>query len=88
MNILALVLPRVVGARGSVMPDNDWLRYYGDSRDNIGGRCTDISQIAVSLYDRTKQSFLINEVPEEVVEQWKQLHLALTQAEKLLFDGP
>lgn len=45
-----------------------WLRELGDSPESIGGRATDISQIAFTLENLVKSVFPINGVPSEIVE--------------------
>jgi hypothetical protein len=40
----------------------------GDSRDKIGGRLTDISNIPRCLYSRVREAYPINAVPQSVVE--------------------
>lgn len=58
-----------------------WLR-DGDSPDSIGGRDTDVSQIAWSLEHTIKNMFPINQVPEELTIKLKDLRGLCENCEK------
>ena len=53
-----------------------------DSPYVIGGRDTDISQIAFTLMDRVKQLYPINEVPAEIALQLVKLRIICGDCEK------
>ncbi len=64
-------------------PDRyEWMQ--GDSPDSIGGRTTDIVQIALSLRRLVKEAFPMNAVPPQVVAACDSAELSLRLAEQEL----
>lgn len=66
----------------SLSKDQSWLE--PDNPDEIGGRDTDVSQIAGSLYIRLREIFPINEVPPELVSQLGVLRKQLELSEEMI----
>ncbi len=65
--------------------DNRWLE-GGDSPCSIGGRSTDVRQIAFSLRRRVKELFPINKVPQELVSQLDELEAICIKADKAIME--
>ena len=52
----------------------------------IGGRDTDITQIAYSMETEIKKQFGMNDVPEEIVVLYKELTNTLGVGEQMIFE--
>jgi hypothetical protein len=64
------------------LPENKkWLKDCGGNVYQIGGRDTDLEQIAQSIKYAVRDAFEINKVPEEVVTAINKLQKTLEQAE-------
>jgi len=62
--------------------EDRWLE--GDSPYEVGGRGTDISQIAYSLKHRVRELFPINEVPDKLVRNLIELEKICAVTEKAI----
>lgn len=58
-----------------------WLKDCGDCVYQIGGRDTDLEQIAASIKFSVRNAFEINKVPEDIVTAVNKLQKTLEQAE-------
>jgi len=61
-----------------------WLK--DDSPSTLGGRATDVSQIARSLYYRVRELYPINKAPKELVEKLDELEVVCLNCEKVIVD--
>ena len=61
-----------------------WLE--SDSPGEIGGRDTDVSQIAFSLSHRVREMYPINKVPNELVDKLNELEDVCSNCEKVIAD--
>lgn len=61
-----------------------WLE--GDSPCEIGGRATDVSQIAFSLSHRVRELYPINQVPRGLAEKLKELEGICSSCEEAIID--
>ena len=66
--------------------DFRWMQ-DGDNPYNIGGRSTDISQIAHSLITYVKNRYSINEVPESLQDEMDDLLDILCKGEIIIRDA-
>lgn len=65
----------------------DKANFLGDCNNQyeIGGRATDISQIAIALEQRLEAMFPVNEAPEDLVLELKILKKSLVLGEALIY---